>query len=253
MIPWLNTCKIFWLTRMNIESVGFECDELESKARVISQELGFKLDKDAEHCLYLSKDFLALKMNRFSLLHADFAAKTWSKRKAEGKKQGVVRACKPTLGMKIIDATAGWGKDGAILASFGAQVLLLERNPVMAALLADALQRQTPEDKHQLHVSLVNATAHSYLNDLKPSDYPDVIYIDPMHPERTKSALVKKEMQALQQMIGADDDVLELIQCAVQRVKQRVVVKWPQKSKALLPANASIEGKTIRFDIYFPK
>lgn len=238
---------------MNIESVGFECDELQSKAQTVAQELGFRLDKDAEYCLYLSTEFLALKISRFSLLHADFAAKTWSKRKAEGKKQGIVRACKPTPGMKIIDATAGWGKDAAILASFGTEVLLLERNPVMAALLADALQRQTAEDKHQLHMALLNTSAHSYLNDLKPNDYPDVIYIDPMHPERSKSALVKKEMQALQQMIGADDDVLELIQCAVQRVKQRVVVKWPQKSKALLPASASIEGKTIRFDIYFPK
>ena len=57
-------------------------------------------------------------------------------------------------------------------------------------------------------------------------------------------------MQALQQFIGADDDALKLITLAKTRVKQRVVVKWPQKTKSLLPADACIEGKTVRFDIY---
>jgi 16S rRNA (guanine1516-N2)-methyltransferase len=71
-----------------------------------------------------------------------------------------------------------------------------------------------------------------------------------MHPQRNKSALVKKDMQALQQMIGADDDASELIKLASTRVKQRVVVKWPQKVQSLVLADACIEGKTVRFDIY---
>jgi 16S rRNA (guanine1516-N2)-methyltransferase len=77
-----------------------------------------------------------------------------------------------------------------------------------------------------------------------------VIYIDPMHPLRTKSALVKKEMQVLQDIIGPDEDALELMILARERVKQRVVVKWPQKSPSLLNASACIAGKTVRFDLY---
>ena len=92
--------------------------------------------------------------------------------------------------------------------------------------------------------------ARAYLNSLSPEQYPDVIYIDPMHPMRTKSALVKKEMQALQQIIGPDVDALDLLECAIKSVKQRVVVKWPQKAPALRPPDRSIEGKTVRFDIY---
>lgn len=235
----------------SITAVGYASEELYEKARELASQLGFTLDKDAGSCLFVSAERLILKMPNFSPLYADFSMATWRKRRAEGKKQGLVRTCKPCDGLKIIDATAGWGRDGAVLASFGAEVLLLERHPVMASLLADALAHQEESDKHKLKLSLKETDAYSFLSTLQEKDYPDVIYIDPMHPERHKSALVKKDMQALQQMIGADEDALRLIEVAVSRVKQRVVVKWPQKVQTLLAADSSIEGKTVRFDIYF--
>ncbi len=238
---------------MNISVVGYEHENLYDKATALADELNFVLDKNASSCLFVTEDKLSLKMPGFSPIFAEFSAEFWSKRKSEGKKQGLVRACKPSPGLKIIDATAGWGRDAAILASFGAEVLMLERHPVMASLLSDALLRQTESDRQQLRLMLQSGNAYSYLSSLTTDAYPDVIYIDPMHPERSKSALVKKEMQALQQIIGADKDALELIQLAITRTKQKVVVKWPQKIKPLLPANATVEGKTVRFDIYFSK
>ncbi|WP_058534787.1 class I SAM-dependent methyltransferase [Legionella saoudiensis] len=237
---------------ITVSAVGYADDNLRDQALVLAEQLHFDLDKDANPCLFLSEDGLALKMHRFSLLSPDFHATHWLKRRQEGKKQGLVRACKPVPGLRIIDATAGWGRDAAVLASFGAQVLMLERHPVMAALLADALSRQDEQDKQYLQLSLQAGNTLSFLKKLPEAAYPDVIYIDPMHPERSKSALVKKDMQALQQMIGADEDALELIETAITKVKQKVVVKWPQKIKPLLPANANIEGKTVRFDIYTP-
>lgn len=235
-----------------INYVGYSNDSMHDKARQLAQQLGFELDKNAEPCLLVTPDMLTLKMPNFSPLSADFSAEHWQKRKSEGKKQGVVKACKPAKGLKIIDATAGWGRDSAILASFGAEVLMLERQPVMIALLEDALLRRSDTDKHSMSMSLHAGNACSYLSTLAPSEYPDVIYVDPMHPDRQKAALVKKELQALQQLIGADKDALELIQMALRRVKRRVVVKWPQKLKPLLPAQNSIPGKTVRFDIYLP-
>ena len=236
-----------------IASIGYENDTLQDKARLLAERLNYLLDKDANPCLFVTAEKLALKIPGFSLLFADFALASWSQRRAEGKAQGLVRACKPTKGLKIIDATAGWGRDAAILASFGAEVTMLERHPVMAALLADALEQRDTLDKEKMQLSLRETDAYSYLAQVTKEDYPDVIYIDPMHPERSKSALVKKDLQALQQMIGADHDALELIKLAMTRVKQRVVVKWPQRAKSLLPANSCIEGKTVRFDIYVPK
>lgn len=236
-----------------INSVGYEHEALRSQAEILAARLNYLLDKEASSCLFVTQERLTLKIANFSLLYADFSSASWSKRKAEGKKQGLVRACKPAQGIKIIDATAGWGRDAAILASFGAEILMLERHPIMATLLADALTHRDTIDLQQMQLSLKETDAYSYLSNLNPGEYPDIIYIDPMHPERNKSALVKKDMQVLQQMIGADEDALGLIRLAVTRVKQRVVVKWPQKTKSLVPAAFSIEGKTVRFDIYTPK
>lgn len=235
-----------------INAVGYEDEALKDTARLLAERLNYSLEKEANPCLFVTEHQLALKIPNFSLLFADFSASTWSKRKSEGKKQGLIRACKPMKGMKIVDATAGWGRDAAILASFGAQVLMLERHPVMSALLADALSHRDQLDTEQMQLTLKETDAYSYLRDLSRAEYPDVIYIDPMHPDRSKSALVKKDMQALQQMIGADQDALQLIELAVTRVKQRVVVKWPQKVKSLVQSSGSVEGKTIRFDIYLP-
>lgn len=237
---------------MNIDSIGYATEAQQLQAQQLAEHLQYRLDKDAHSCLYVDVEKLALKIPGFSLLSADFATTTWLKRKSEGKKQGLVRACKPAPGIKIIDATAGWGRDAAVLASFGAEVLMLERHPVMGCLLADALQHRSGTDEKQLALALAVGDAHSILHDLGVDEYPDIIYIDPMHPERNKSALVKKDMQALQHLVGVDEDALELIKMAITRVKQRVVVKWPQKREALLKPEACIEGKTVRFDIYKP-
>ncbi|KTD10694.1 SAM-dependent methyltransferase [Legionella gratiana] len=238
---------------IDIMAVGYELDNLYDKAQNLAKQLNFVLDKHANPCLFVTADKLALKIPGFSPISAELSSAFWSKRKAEGKKQGLVRACKPCPGLKIIDATAGWGRDAAVLGSFGAEVLMIERHAVMASLLSDALSRRSESDQQQIHLSLYFGDAYSYFKVLEEENYPDVIYIDPMHPERSKSALVKKEMQALQQIIGPDDDARDLIQLAIARTKQRVVVKWPQKSNPLLPVNAQVSGKTVRFDIYFSK
>jgi 16S rRNA (guanine1516-N2)-methyltransferase len=238
------------LNMQSIHSVSYEHPDLCDKARMLAEALHYSLDEHAENCLLVTKDKLALKWGHFSLLYADFDCATWKKSKSAGAKLSLVRACKPVQKLKIIDATAGWGKDAAVLASFGAEVLMVERHPVMGVLLQDALDRQNALDKTALQLSLYVGDAYTLLERLRLHEYPDVVYIDPMHPIRTKSALVKKNMQALQQMIGADEDASLLIEMARTRVKQKVVVKWPQKLKPLVKPDMSIGGTTVRFDIY---
>ena len=54
----------------------------------------------------------------------------------------LVRASKSEKpGRKAIDATAGMGEDGFLLAAQGYEVTLYEQNPVIAVLLKDALRR----------------------------------------------------------------------------------------------------------------
>lgn len=231
-----------------ITAIGFETNDLSERATVLASELNLVIDNHVLPRLSVTADKLVLLIENFAPLFVDFSRSTWQKRRNAGKKQGLVRACKPIKGIRILDATAGWGRDAVVLASFGAEVLLLERQPVMAALLADGLSRIPTEAL--LSLSLIQKDAKEYLQTLTANDFPDVIYIDPMHPVRQKSALVKKDMQALQQIIGSDEDAYELIKLALTRSRQRVVVKWPQRLAPLFPPTLSIDGKTVRFDIY---
>jgi 16S rRNA (guanine1516-N2)-methyltransferase len=231
-------------------SVGYASAEFAEKAADLARALDLNVNSGSDCCLWLSEYGIGIKFKVAKPFYADFTLDTWKKRRDEGKKLGLVRAIKPIVGMKIIDATAGWGRDAAILASLGAEVLMVERNPIMAIVLQDALDRRDEESKVKLKLSLYAGDALDFLKSLSAIHFPDVIYLDPMHPTRQKSALVKNELQILQNMIGEDTDAKMLLHLARTRVKQKVVVKWPQKTSSLIPTSSFVAGKTIRFDIY---
>lgn len=155
----------------------------------------------------------------------------------------------------VVDATAGLGRDSFVLAQLGCQVRMIERSPVVAALLRDGMAR----GQHDAEVtgiiarmSLAVADAREWLLALADEQRPAVVYIDPMHPERTKSAEVKKEMKLFRQLVGGDEDDAELLQAALKAARKRVVVKRPRKAEAIAGLKPSLvmEGKSTRFDIY---
>lgn len=229
-------------------AIGYDTDELFEQAQKLAQQYHLIIDNDKRPRLQVTQDKLVLLTDDFLPLYVDFFSTNIQRRQKLGKQQGLVRACKPMAGTRIIDATAGWGRDAGLLASFGAHVLMLERQVLMAALLTDALTRL---GEHNGLLSLLLIDAKQYLQSLLPKDYPDVIYIDPMHPVRQKSALVKKDMQILQRLFSADNDALSLIELAITKARCRVVVKWPQRLAALVTPDCVIEGKTVRFDVYW--
>lgn len=216
----------------------------------LAKNLHLPIDKHAANQLQIHEGCLQLKIHPFSPMKADFTLATWGKRREEGKKQGIIRACKPCPGLNIIDATGGWGRDAALMAVFGARVLILERNPVMAMLLEDALERRSIDDKQRLALNFCQTDAISYLHNLHEKDCPDIIYLDPMHPKRQKAALVKKDLQILQNLVGADDDAKSLLEIARKKAVQKVVVKWPQHAESLDKPSSTISGKTVRYDIF---
>jgi 16S rRNA (guanine1516-N2)-methyltransferase len=222
----------------------------QSQAVSLARQLKLNIDNKANNQLQVTAQGLWLKLASFKPMQVDFSWKTWRKRTAQGKRQDIIKACKIKPGMTVIDATAGWGRDAALLASFGAKVILFERNPVMQALLLDGISRQSLEDKQHLSVELIPGEAKDLLKDVAQNI--DLIYIDPMHPQRQKSALVKKDLQALQTMIGPDADARELIECALSIPCPRVVVKWPVHLPPLLPPTCSWSGKTVRYDLFNP-
>ncbi|MET0380098.1 MAG: class I SAM-dependent methyltransferase [Spongiibacteraceae bacterium] len=160
--------------------------------------------------------------------------------------------------LRVLDATAGLGRDSFVLASRGLHVQMLERSPIIAALLADGLERAHHCGDARLeeivgNMLLQQMDASTYLAELTPEQHPDVIYLDPMFPASDKSALVKKEMRLFQQLFhGADDNYDELLDLSRQRARLRVVVKRPRKSEPLANARPdyALEGKSVRFDVY---
>ncbi|WP_404343369.1 class I SAM-dependent methyltransferase [Vreelandella venusta] len=176
-----------------------------------------------------------------------------------GRGQLVAKACGLTKGItpSVVDATAGLGRDAFVLASLGAQVLMIERVAAIAALLQDGLERAASSDETALiagRMALRHGDAAKQLAALvADAEFaPQVIHLDPMFPHREKSALVKKEMRVFRELAGDDDDAPRLLEAALDVATHRVVVKRPRKAPPIAgPApQHTLEGKTSRYDLY---
>jgi len=153
----------------------------------------------------------------------------------------------------ILDATAGLGRDAAMLAALGYQVRAIERSPIVFALLEDGLQRSLNDpimrDALGGRLRLEEGDARAIL--AKDGPAPDAVLIDPMYPPKKKSsAMARKSIRIVRQVVGADDDAAELLAIA-RRVARRVVVKRADDSPPLVAdPTATITGNTVRYDVY---
>ena len=191
------------------------------------------------------------------------------------KSELLLQAAKITADSHVIDATAGFGHDSLILGSTGAQVIMLEQQPLMALLLLAEQERMSALPNWQKLMSrlhITNADALSYFTETgsvenKQSTI-DVVYLDPMFPEDSyqdsktgKGAKVGKHMQALHQLacpptLEEERQLLNSAKAIVSRSAQgqgRVVVKRPQFAPLLAeqPASESWHNEAVRFDGYF--
>ncbi|WP_346836527.1 class I SAM-dependent methyltransferase [Microbulbifer sp. SAOS-129_SWC] len=179
-----------------------------------------------------------------------------------GKGQSIAKAVGLRGGFypRVLDATAGLGRDAFVLASLGCEVTMLERNPVVRALLDDGLQwlRRAAADDTELTAIAARLVleeslepAAQWLARQAPESQP-VVYLDPMFPERGKSAKVKKDMAAFHALVGADEDADALLAPALAACYYRVVVKRPKGAPYLAGQKPALElaGKSGRFDIY---
>jgi len=159
--------------------------------------------------------------------------------RTSGKRQGIAKAAgldKLAAGQQlfVVDATAGLGRDALVLAYLGCRVLMLERSPLLHALLADGFARaQTGADAGfaavMQRMMLWHGEAREWLASAARGEVerPDVVCLDPMFPPRGKSAKVKKDMALLHRLLGSEDDLESLLAVALQAAKYRVVLKRP--------------------------
>lgn len=169
-----------------------------------------------------------------------------------------VRGKRSARELSVVDATAGFGVDAAALARAGMRVTMIERDPLLAALLEDALARlanATDPSATELagRLTLVRADARAVLQSLRPG--PDVVYLDPMYP-RKGTAAKRRGAAWLRAWTGerapsADAADQELLALARLAATIRVVVKRPAKAPAIGPGRSGARrGTTTRFDLY---
>lgn len=183
----------------------------------------------------------------------DFEAqlKEWKKQRLSPKSDLLAKACAVAPGKKIFDVTLGLGNDSLKLVHFGADVMAIEKQPLMYELVNDALERynQAQEKKLALDIHFGDGLlrAKEYVSSI------DVFYMDPMFQLDKRTALPKKKMQFLSDIIGenSDEEFLPLVRF-LQDHKKRIVIKRHPSAPVFggLKPKSVFEGKSIRFEVF---
>ncbi len=154
-----------------------------------------------------------------------------------------------------VDCTAGLGEDSLLLAAAGFQVTLFERDETICALLADAIARAAKEPQLVEVVGRMTLVGGDSIEGLAELGFaPDVVYLDPMFPARTKSAAVKKKFQLLHHLEQPCEEEDALVAAALAAGPRKVVIKRPAKGPQLagMKPSYSIAGKAVRYDVIVP-
>lgn len=151
----------------------------------------------------------------------------------------------------LVDATAGLGEDSFLLAAAGFDVRLCECNPVIVAMLEDAVIRAREDERLHDAACRMHVCAGDSIQMLCAlEERPDVVYLDPMFPVRAKSAAVKKKFQLLHKLERPCEDEAALLGAALAAHPRKVVIKRPLKGPYLagVKPSHSLAGKAIRYD-----
>ncbi|WP_395147245.1 class I SAM-dependent methyltransferase [Moraxella atlantae] len=234
--------------------------------RVLSSAKARLKQKDLQQlpsgCLLLEHDGLSLLSygtNQQPLRVAPHWLSLQQRVVAAGKKSELLlKAAKIQPSMRVLDATAGFGHDSLILASTGASVTMLEREPALFVLLA--FEGATMQQHAHWHRLLARLTL--YFTDFTawqmPNDLPafDRVLLDPMFPTASYTSAVNKHMQALHTLTLVPNfaEQIALLQRAANVLTDdgRVLVKRPKTAPFLadLPPQDSTTNALIRFDSY---
>ncbi len=233
---------------------------LEQAAQALSLQLSLPLQGDAAFELQLTLQGLQLQElnSKAGAVRVDFAGGAQAHRRQFGGGSGQMIAkaigVQPGVRPLVLEATAGLGRDAFVLACLGCPVVMIERHPVVAALLGDGLRRAAQDASTAEVIGRMQLLQGDAIDRMQrwQQEQPQVIHLDPMFPERGKSAQVKKEMRLFQPLVGSDDDAPRLLAAALELASHRVVVKRPRIAPPIEgPAPGySLQGKSSRYDIY---
>jgi UPF0341 protein NMC1528 len=219
------------------------------------------IDRQPEEGSFLIADERGISLCRAGekgRVRVDFGGGAAHYRRTKGGGELIAKAVNHTVQPTVWDATGGLGRDSFVLASLGLKVQTFEQNPAVACLLSDGLNRagQSEETREiAQRITLHFGNAVDLMQELATQKgRPDVVYLDPMYPERRKTAAVKKEMAYFHDLVGAAQDEAELLDVALDTAKKRIVVKRPRLGEFLDGRKPAYQytGKSTRFDVYLP-
>lgn len=220
--------------------------------------------RQPENGVYLRADAegIALcKAGEKGRVRADFTEGVAQHRRLQGGGELIGKAVNHAAKPLVWDATGGLGRDAFVLATLGLSVCVYERHPAVYCLLYDGLERaracaDTAVIAARISLRFGDAVKEMQRACTSGEPRPDVVYLDPMYPERRKSAAVKKEMAYFHELVGADsvNDDGSLLRAARSVSAKRIVVKRPRLGEFLDDAVPAYQytGKSTRFDVYLP-
>jgi 16S rRNA (guanine1516-N2)-methyltransferase len=222
----------------------------------LAHDTGVALRPDADLLLERAGGRLQLRDKRPGApgpLWVDFGSADLRRRLRQGARLPLARAVGVSRDRRpdVLDATAGLARDSWTLAALGCRVTACERSALLAALVRDGLTRADPATSARF--TLVVADACEWMSGLAKPEGPEVVYLDPMFPERGGSAQVRKQAQYLRALLGPED-ASGLWEAALGCATGRVVVKRPLHAPTgHVPPNHTLKGKTVRFDVYLAR
>jgi 16S rRNA (guanine1516-N2)-methyltransferase len=226
-----------------------------AQARQLVEQLsGYSTDKDFVLTINDEEIILCSSIHQQKTCYSHSFVNTRLITRARQKNQALLKACnnKKKQLLRVLDLTAGWGRDSFILASHGQHIILVESHPLLAACIEYLLQIAAKDSGDEIfqRMSIRHRNSYDFLKQQTLSTA-DCIYLDPMFPAHKSSARPTKDLQLLQ-LLTVNQNIPELFELALHQSAARVVVKRPLHAPVLNDRQPDIvyREKTIRFDVY---
>lgn len=227
------------------------------KAKKIAERLNIEIitNNKEKFDILLSMDESGLALVSDNMkLYGDFSKSIKRLKQSNLQKEMLIHAVKikgEKENLIAIDATAGLGEDSILLAAYGYNVELYEKNPIISELLKDAMERAEKISELKDIIGRMKVHNEDSIIAMQNLKYkPDIILLDPMFPERTKSALIKKKFQILHKIENPCSDENEMLSSAIKANPKKLVIKRPLKGEYLagVKPDYSLKGSSIRYD-----
>ncbi len=199
---------------------------------------------------------IQIKKNKIELINYNYKKEVYISTdflERDKKKNDTLKNIFKKVGSSILDCTAGFGRDGYILASLGFNVTMIEENIIVALLLRNGIKRSTRQMQMQNNLSFLYGDSYEYLKGF--DGLFDYIYIDFMFEKIKKKTLSSKNDETLKMLVNDKTDRVRLLEIAKEKCRYKVIVKGSKNLNSITDINPdySIKTKLVRYDIFLSK